>query len=240
MFKSAVAKETEVEKHERLKRERTETIALLNRLADEKRPEVEARQPQLLAMAEAAHNEDVESYSFECSRSGDFLSVTITRGYSTSVLGRKPVAKSTTLNLGATREFVLTEGHAPDREGSFRMECNVVSKKRAEGSRVTYYVSSNGHDEYAPRAAQEGAEWVCSAPYLSQSQDRPHYRVESKDTYYGGHDFYNSDREYYPKFEGHVRNAKDDTIKFRGICITIHAPAGLGRVVHEKILAALR
>jgi hypothetical protein len=238
MFKTSAApeKEDKGKEHERLVREREETVQLLKRLADEIRPKIEERQPELLEQAEAAHKEDVESYSFECSRSGDFLSVTITRGYAKSVLGNTLITKSTALNLRATTEFVLTEGHGPDRKGSVSIPCNTWAEKDGAGI-GTIYGTSSQHDPYSPRVARKGREWRCEMPYFWVPRERSHYSASGKDdehTYYKRID---SDR---PRFEGHVRAAEDDRIEFRGIGITIYAPGGLGRSVHDKILAALR
>jgi hypothetical protein len=229
MFGSREVKtDSENERHERLMRQRAETLALFASLAKAAAPEIERAQQENLAAAQAEYERDSASYSFSCERRGDFLSVQIARGYDKSVLGETPVSVSTTLNLRGTKQITLSLGYAPDRAGRLPVSFDMTGEN---GGTLSYGNSS----QYSPQPAPKGYVWKAKAPYF-YLPGRPHYREDSSDN---GNLYF--DRDYYdkPMVEAVARAAQDDTIYFSGIGITIFAPAGHGEGAHEKIMTAL-
>lgn len=206
------------------RRESEEAQALIEQLALAQVPEIEAKQPALLERFHAQHAADVASYSFDCKRHGDHL---------TLFMSRRGKDYATTLNLGANRSITLNEGHTPDREGTQGFSATLSRKGQDScGS----YSFSGGHPEPA-RKAPDGYEWRVrhhGEPYGPRGE-----MVELADreadyglSWFGG-----------PIIQTVVGNtarpAEDDVIWFAGINARVYAPAGLGKAVEAKILKAI-
>lgn len=238
-------KEPEHVKRARWEREKQEAHALLESLAQALVPDVEALQPQWLERVVADHERDVSGYSFECQKHGDFLQIQIERkGNPTKEeLGRydwyyQPRETATTINLAGVREIKCIIGHAPDLEGEIEFHYREESVDGKGG-----VLGGTGFGNYK---ARNGYEWRVLHPKKFMAScyvGRPMYHAEkpTKKDRYEGQVIHVEDNSYHIKTRVHraARAAKDDQIEFVGVGITLFVPAGQGKKVHSKILAAL-
>ena len=82
-------------------------------------PRIREEQPEWFKKYQQAHADDIASWSFTCSRWGDFLAVYIQRG---PVRAREPdwyapQKVCATINLGQSQTISVQDGHGPDSQG---------------------------------------------------------------------------------------------------------------------------
>jgi hypothetical protein len=236
--------ETEAMKRGRWERERIETNALLEQLASELAPEVEAEQPEWLEKYKKEYEADVDGYKFDCRRHGNFLSLFMTRnGNPTSegpltLFGRIPNQDrelATTINLMQSREIRFTLGHAPDLGGAVQWPYYCAMLGDSTGTS-----GSIGGTQFGNYKARDGYQWKVQKPEPWVPHGRPLFGLDPPARKDDHNVYYAHDDSYKIKF--HVacaRAAKDDVIRFEWVGATVYAPAGLGSDVHAKILKAL-
>ena len=206
---------------------------------------VRAEQPGLLEKFLADHKQDVDGYTFDCKKHGDFLSLFITRKANTAKLpDRIPYSGygdtlATTINLRDCLEIRLVPGHPPDMLGETRFSYTT--------RRVTDDCLCTSHT-YRNRNGADGTDWIVEKARINL-MNRPLLIVEEKPytqvSADGRHTI--SNEPYYMPDWGHkiktvvdntARPAEDDVIKFAGVA-DLYVPASLGADVEAKIIKAL-
>lgn len=175
-------------------------------------PTLTAQFPDKLAEYRRAHDADVAGYNFECKRHGDFLAVFMQRGPLPDKRERWVTERkiAQTINLGQTKTIGIAPGAIPDMTG-----------------RLKFCVSG----------ADAAADWMVP------SQNFPMIQVQlpvvDPNTYFGS--MVTSNRE--PFGDMHLpdapHTARDDTLNFHGIGVSIFAPAGMGQQIYDTILREL-
>lgn len=212
--------ETDAQKEARRHRERMETNALLEQLAEEASPAVGAAQEALADRYDAEYDADVEGFHFECRRFGDFLTIYIARSGSKF---------STALNIAATRTIHVAEGHAPDRLGETGFQARLMDSNGSSSW-------GTGMGNY-PAMAGWKYEVSPDAPWLPDR--RPLFRLDEPSPHREGGGIM-MDNEVYQirhRVPGTARPAEDDKVRFEGIGATIYCPAGKGAEVWRAILS---
>lgn len=197
----------------------------LEALAVAKIPELEAMFPRLLSKFKTALRKDVASYTFDCRRYGDFMTLEITRGK----------AFATTINLAQVRSLTLVDGHEPDKLGTITFTAYL------RNSTDSYALYGGMPADTMKANTQDGYEWVINPQVPSLSEPsifalHPDSPGNAGGIQYVGHYANNT---MLTKVQNAPRPAQDDTIRLEGLRATLYVPHGLGSQVRDKILAAM-
>jgi len=211
------------------RRAEEENLAEYERLAKAEEVAVLAEAPAILARMVAEHERDVAAYSFECRRFGDFLTVFIERGEASWKSEWEVEKFSTSINLGRTNTIQMQDGNVPDECGRVVYRTGLLAKDGSGGASVW------------PGPPIPDENWVRDVtPDWDPDRHRKARRgfvtiVDPKEgqVIYGGDSIA---RHVTPNFP---RAAADDRIHFHGADIAINVPAGLGKSVLEKVMAAI-
>lgn len=181
--------------------------------------------PAKLAGYRADHKKDAASYRFDCRRHGDFLAVFVERA------GEKGAG---TINLGRTSQFRLVKGRAPDNGGTLRYELE-AEKEPGAPERAYAIVQSDVYGSikaplpgtrYAVRPARE---WPHRRAMVAEGEESADPRLM----------LWSEKPRVFHTTPNYPREARDDRIEFCGLNIRIHAPAGKGQAVLDRIHAEI-
>jgi hypothetical protein len=206
--------------------------AQIEKLARAYEPKALAENSDVLLKARVEHATDVAAYKFKVVRWGDWLEVSMARQ------SEGKIQKfSTSINLKLVTTIRIEEGHGPDQEGELTYESRAVKNikdKEDDGifgggpcgdGWTLYPVAAGYHLEIAPKTPQPETREMFE-------EIKPPTSYNSMNTIYCGY----GDRVEL-RTPHYARYAKDDVIYFDGIA-TLNTPAGLGKGIFHKILAA--
>lgn len=189
-------------------------------LARAQTADINAKMPELFFSFREDHAADVAAWSFECKRFGDFLSVFIKRRDQRHV---------SAINLMASKEIELLEGHGPDLLG--------------EVGFFAHKLSSRPDPEAAYEVTHQATPSLPSLSNLIHNPDdwsRPLYRTFLVDSpaENGRMNYGSSSPAIAYKVPNAARPAREDRIVFK-TSGTLFTPAGLGQQTYEQILSEL-
>jgi hypothetical protein len=235
IFKSKSAADEYADSHRRAVEY---TRDVLDPMAVEAEAKLRADNPDLLARFEAEHQRQCAGFGYSFKRHGDFLTISLTRdGNQDSEWAKADKRWAKTINLGLVRSITLSDGHAADCEGSFGwsvgdVHLNDKGEECGWGSSSGRPTGPSSSDRFRHRVLPGGSpDWVRSArSFASEKKDQ-------------------DDRHQYMSMSmgdgvthrttNFPRESEDDSIRFQGIGLSIHAPFGLGSAMHEALLAEL-
>lgn len=181
-----------------------------------------------------AHNADVEGYSLEARRWGDFLALFIQRG------GDKYVGS---INLAQTAEFRLAEGHRPDKKG--KLTYYVRFKKDGAEDEGSMSIGSDALGSYyfnPNEVPPKGYHYSVVARLPSMSTRRQMISLSTQDhgiLVGSGGDIVRLGGNYGGiETPGMARAAEDDQIIFN-TGIILYVPAGRGTAIRDTLLAEI-
>jgi hypothetical protein len=199
--------------------------ARVEALAVEAEPAALQEAPAKLAGYRADHKKDAASYKFDCRRHGDFLAVFVERG------GKK---EAVTVNLGRTSQFRLVKGRAPDNG---RVLTYRVFAERLPGTGDSTWARVRRDDYGRVLAPESGCQYVVR-PACGPIMTRHMVTVEPQTTQVGYVSHYGApEPRVHHQTPNYPREAEDDRILFGGTDIVLHAPAGKGQSVVDRIHA---
>jgi hypothetical protein len=190
-------------------------------LAKALEPEVLAKAPSFLAEAQLEHMSDCQTYSFECRRWGDFLSLYVQRvlfigHYDNGVYRQEYKLEKFTTSVNIREsEIRLVEGHGPDELGC-----------------VKYYRSNYNYSTYT---TDTELRVIAMYPTIPRRDIFKSVTCGKYDNTYRGS--YYEPQRYDPELKtSYPRAAQDDEIRFIPSGATLYVPVGLGAMVNETIL----
>ncbi len=204
-----------------------------------------AKAEERLAAYRADHRKDAAGFKFDCKRHGDFLAVFVTRiqmrYVNWTAIGPEPFDSSATINLGQTRNIVLTRGHVPDTKGrvGYRLYWEPIDQPLSGSS----YSWNSGEQFTKPvkghrlRATEAGDNYLLSGTGTFAHPIIDTTPPPASPGSFGGYGGWQQGAGY--ETPNYPRPAANDAIDFVGANIRLVVPAGKGQGVYDAIMAAL-
>lgn len=198
--------------------------ARLQAEADAMAPEVMALQPEWLKAYRAEHRADAKSYTFDCRKFGDFLSLFIARPSNTGAEYCQPRDMAATLNLRDCKAILLVKGHAPDLKAPLELSATSAGWYGSNAGMGVSYSPDSRIRMLEPARLEYGRPLLALPTKKGSGQNWQGYQDM------GG---------FTVSKTGAARLAEDDRIEFRGNGSTLYVPFGRGQEVLDRILAEL-